>query len=649
MKMKRQTFVLAALMTVHQLSAQQDTTLMNEAVVTANKYPSKTTLTGKVITIINAEQLAKAGSKDLSQLLTEQAGIYIGGANSNAGKDKSIYVWGASPANCLITIDGIPVYDPSAIGGNFDIRNISIAAIERIEIVKGSQSTLYGSNAIAGVINIITKKAANNLLKAEANAGYGSYGTFKGHAGIRGQKGIVDYDLDYSYLKTRGINETIDLSNSNITDRDGFRQENIQLGLGIIAGSHIVSRGFFRYGNLKGSIDQGAYTDELDYTYTQKSWQAGIKNEGNFGKLKLTLLYQYNRIDRLYIDDSVKSRNGFDIYSSGKYNGGEHLADLYAHYFLDKNFKFTIGADWRRSATEQEYISIPAYGLPSLLDTSMKQESFYGAVNYNSNRGFNLELGGRINFHSAYGNHGVYNINPSYLLGKKLKLFANYSTAYRTPSLYQLYSEYGNNKLKPEAGTSLEGGLQYFAFKNRLTARAVVFERKLKDGIFFYYNSATFSSQYINQDKQKDHGLEAELNFRIKASLQLHASYNYVTGQVSTKNAGKDTSYFNLLRRPKHAAGFTVSYQAGRQLFISSNLFYAGKRQDNYFDSNSFSTVSVVLPSYALWNVYADYTLKNTQLKLFLDVRNISNTHYMEIAGFRTLAMNGSIGIRWSN
>ena len=163
--MKKQFFVLAAVIISSQVQAQpapvlrqQDTTFLDEAVVTANKYPNKTSLTGKVVTIITREQLEKSSGKDLSQLLTEQAGIFISGANSNAGKDKSVYLRGGYVSHTLITIDGIPVYDPSGIGGNFDIRNLAISNIERIEILKGSQSTLYGSDAIDGVINIITLK-----------------------------------------------------------------------------------------------------------------------------------------------------------------------------------------------------------------------------------------------------------------------------------------------------------------------------------------------------------------------------------------------------------------------------------------------------------------------------------------------------------
>lgn len=113
---------MAAVIISSQLKAQDSTHIsLDEVILTANKYPNKTSLTGKVVTIITKEQLERSGGKDLSQLLTEHAGIFISGANSNAGKDKSIYLRGSAVEYTLITIDGIPVYDPSGIGSNFEI------------------------------------------------------------------------------------------------------------------------------------------------------------------------------------------------------------------------------------------------------------------------------------------------------------------------------------------------------------------------------------------------------------------------------------------------------------------------------------------------------------------------------------------------
>src|SRR6186997_3092919 len=241
--MKKKFLIVAAAFISSQLSAQlvptdreQDTSLLDEVVITANKYPNKTSLTGKVVIVITKEQLERSGGKDLSQILTEQAGVYIGGANSNAGKDKSLYLRGARVDHTLITIDGVPVYDPSGIGSNFDIRNLVIDQIERIEILKGSQSTLYGSDAIAGVINIITKKAGVKSFSGNGSLSYGSNNSLRANTGINGKKGIIDYDLAYSFFDTKGINETISPAPA---DKDAYQQNSLQAGIGIQAGKNV--------------------------------------------------------------------------------------------------------------------------------------------------------------------------------------------------------------------------------------------------------------------------------------------------------------------------------------------------------------------------------------------------------------------------
>ena len=645
--MKKKFFVVAAIMISSQLRAQQDTSLLDEVVITANKYPNKTSLTGKVVTVITKEQLERSGGKDLSQILTEQAGVYIGGANSNAGKDKSVYLRGARVDHTLITIDGVPVYDASGIGSNFDIRNFSVDQIERIEILKGSQSTLYGSDAIAGVINIITKKVSAKSFTGNGLLSYGSNNSFRGNAGINGKTAIVDYKLAYSFFDTKGINEAI--SNAVNADKDGFQQNSLHAGIGIQAGKVLHIQPYFRYNKIEGDIDQGAFTDELDYTYTQKSYQAGVRNEFVFGNTKLNILYNYNHIDRLYIDDSVKSRNGFDIYSRGSYKGAEHFIDAYITAPVGgTSTKFTGGIDFRSSSTEQLYISIPAWAPPVPLDSNMNQIGVYGSLNINSATGFNLELGNRLNIHSEYGSNYVFNMNPSYLLNKKFKLFANLSSGYRTPSLYQLFSEFGNKELKPESAFTAEGGVQYFSDDNKIMARATAFNRNVKNVIFFYFNPSTFQSQYINQDKQKDHGAEMELSFKPTKNISLKAFYSFIDGKITTIQNGKDTTYFNLLRRPKHSIGLNAGIRINEKLFVSSNLSWFGKREDAYFDAMSFQTVRVTLDSYILLDIYAEYAFCKNKLKVFADLRNITDSKYSETAGFNTPGFNGHGGVRFN-
>ena len=634
--------------------AQQDTAstkLLDDVVVTATKFPIKTSSTGKVITVITQQQLEQNGGKDLAQILTEQAGVFIGGANSNYGKDKSVYLRGASTQHTLITVDGVPLYDPSGIGNNFDIRNISINLIERVEILKGSQSTLYGSDAIAGVINIITKKSGNPSKPLSANvlASYGSNSTLIANAGINIHQKNINYYAGYSYQKTDGINETIS-TNLN-ADKDGYQQTSLQTGMNIKASKNISINPYFRYTKNKGDIDQGAFIDELDYTYDQKSLQAGIKNELQFGKTKLNILYNYNSIDRGYVDDSTKSRNGYDKYSKGTYKGVEHFIDVFANFTLNKKTTLTTGVDYRMSNSNQDFLSIGFFGpyKSSYSNDSLKQNqlAIYTALNFNNNKGFNMELGTRFNRHSVYGNNMVFNFNPSYQVNDDVKVFANISSGYKTPSLYQLFSEYGNKNLKPEVSLNTEVGLQHLMDNKNIKTQLVLFLRSVQDVHFFYFNTSTFQAQYINQDKQKDYGVEFEASFNLTKNTTLKTYYTAVDGIINTKKSnGKDTSYNNLLRRPKNSLGINLATKLAKNLNFTTNLNWFGPRNDAYYNSTTFKTDYVILTSYVLLDIYLEYTFTKHQIKAFVNARNITNTSFTEISGYNTLGRNIYGGFR---
>src|SRR6478735_1542449 len=248
-------FLFAAIFKVFAQDSLRQSVL-NEVVITANKYPVKTSTTGKVIQVVTREQLALAGGKDISQVLNEQTGVYINGSTSSAGKDKTVFVRGAKGDYTLIMVDGVPVYDASGIGGNFDIRLIPIEQVDRIEILKGSQSTLYGSDAIAGVVNIITKKGSNKPFNINGVFNAGSFGTHRETIGINGQRGKVDYNAGFSNFSTDGIDETTDTTNGSIQrDKDAYNQQGVMANLGWQASKDFSIRPYIRYTKSKADID----------------------------------------------------------------------------------------------------------------------------------------------------------------------------------------------------------------------------------------------------------------------------------------------------------------------------------------------------------------------------------------------------------
>lgn len=640
------------------LSQGQDRTdsvrQLDHVVVTATKYPKKASETGKVLTVISREELDRSAGKDLSQLLTEQAGLVVNSAYSNAGKDKAIFLRGAKPEYTLILIDGVPVYDATSSSGNFDLRTINIDQVERIEILKGSQSTLYGSDAIAGVINIITRKGGKEGLSPFATFTWGSYKTRKLNAGITGARGIISYNVGYTHYRTEGISEASDPNSTGTFDKDGYEQNAFNANLGIKASDHIRFSPYLRYSRNNGSLDAGSFTDDKDYTYNLKNVQSGLKTELSFGNVKINVLYNYTLTRRNYLNDSLIKASAYDGFSIGYYKGNEHFADAYVNVPLVPSLSFTGGVDYRRSRSDMRSSGVYKYTigtdiLSGTYDSNIsgdsakqEQEGIYGVLIYTGKSGLNAEAGGRFNHHSVYGSNSVFNLNPSYLINKQLKIFLNVSSAYRVPTLYQLYSEYRNpaSALQPEKAVTYEGGLQYVTSNEMLNARVAVFKRDVKDGIAFYTDPLTYASYYINQDNQHDWGFEVEPVINFSRQFQVVLSYAHVDGKLTTKVNGKDSSYFNLIRRPKDVITGTINCHITSGLFTSLHVQYAGKRPDTDFLTGN----NVELRDYTLVNFYAEYGLP-LHLKVFVDLKNLFNVSYAEVLGYNTLGRNYNAGI----
>ncbi len=641
-------FVVTAIIISSQLSAQ-DTTTLEQVILTANKYSTKTTETGKVVITITRQEIEKAGSRDLAQVISEMGGVFINGYTNNAGKEKNIYLRGAKVDHTLITIDGIPLYDASGIGSNFDIRYFPIDNVERIEILKGSQGTLYGSDAIAGVINIITKKGG---AKPSVNlvSHFGSYKTKRTGIGFNGHAGKADFNIGLNHFSTDGFSEAAQPEGSNVQyDKDGYSQNAIHANFGYQLNSFIRVQPFLRYSRNKGDLDQDAFTDEKDFTYTAQNFQAGIKNSFQIKQSVLNMLYQYNHTKRDYLDDST-SVNGYYFFNQSGYAAREHFAEAFIVVPFT-NFRLTAGADLRASGTDYKALQQTVF-MPGLINAAysndsikQQQKSLYAALHFQK-ANFTLETGGRYNHHSEYGSNAAFNLNPSMLLNQRIKVFANFSSGYKVPSLYQLFSEYGNKILQPERSLNLEGGVQFLGNEGRSALRATYFKRNVKDVITFFFDPLTFQSQYINQDEQNDHGFEVDGKLLIGERFQLKAFYSFIDGEISTRQNGKDTSFFNLLRRPKSTLNLSFGAQINSRLFFNIQLNAVGKSKDIYFDPNTWQAVDVELKNYTLLNVYAEYMIIGNRLKLFADARNVLDQKYADIYGYNTAGLNAYGGIR---
>ena len=648
--MQRNFFVGAALVLGTLLHAQQDSTYLQEVVITANKYEKKQSQTGKVISVISSEMLRQSGGRSLGELLNQVAGVTIPGANNNLGSNQTINIRGASAGNALILLDGIPVNDPSVISNYFDINLLSVDQIERVEILKGGQSTLYGSDAVAGVVNIISKKAGREKNKPAINAALsgGSFGTLRTSLGISGQQKKLDYLLQLSAISSKGFSAATDTTGTADFDKDDYSQQTARVQVGYKTGVHSRLQLNNLYSRYTTSLDAAAFVDEKDFVADNTNKLSGIGWQLKKENTVFQLNYQYNEVQRAYLDDSSYRSSSFVNFVKSSYTGITHFAEMY----LSKktgSFEWLGGIDYRKHQTTQSYWSTGPWGpyAPPDLKASFDQLSPYASLVFSKDN-FIVEVGGRFNHHSAYGNNLTYTFNPVYRLNAHTKLFANLYSAFKAPTLYQLFDPgAGNTTLEPEQGSIQELGLEWIKGRT-FRGRVVGFNRESRSTIIYSYNPITWSGNYINASTQHNYGLELESQLTI-STFTIRANYAYTDGRIEGSYSGtglplgKDTSYFNLYRIPKHALNISTSYTSGQWLFTLSGRA-ASNRQEFIYGS-----APQEMPGYITLDLYGEYRFKKINgLRAFADLRNLTNTRYEELRGYTARGITLMAGVLFS-
>lgn len=622
---------------------------LDEVVVTANRFTQKQINTGKVITVIKRKEIENSPFVSIGELLGRQAGITIVGSNNSPGANNDVYMRGAGTGNLLILIDGLPAYDVSSIRETFDINFIPLGEIERIEILKGGQSTLYGSDAVAGVVNIITRTSETKKPSAQLHLQNGSYNSNSLDLSSSGKVGALKYKMQYMRSTSDGFSSAIDSTKRGGFDKDGFKQNFLMAQLGSASDEKWGWRTNVQWNRYTNDVDQTGYEDAKDFTAANENLMLSGGITRRFTKATIHANISMNNSIRNYFDDSA-SLNGFTKFFRNDYTGRSVIAEVYGNYRFNENFRFFAGFDQRWLNTDQYFLSVSDFGnYESKLNSDsakIRLSSFTSSLVYNSKKGINIELGGRLNLHSRYGENATFTFNPSYVLRDKWKFAYNLSSAFKAPTLYQLYDGVaGVPTLKPETSITSEISVEFIGSKH-LTAQATLFQRKIKNGIDYDYSTY----KYFNYGEQNARGIEMEIGYR-NDNWHFNVNYTLMKSEVNTAkfayDAGfmsyfvvGDTTYSQLFRVPASSLNASASWQANKKLHLSIFQRIAGKRYEPIFDS-----APVELKPYATTDLFGEYQF-GKRIRVYSALKNIWNAQYQEVLGFSTRGRNYLLGLR---
>ncbi|WP_310595619.1 TonB-dependent receptor plug domain-containing protein [Flavobacterium sp.] len=615
---------------------------LEEVVVSDSKFALPKEKSGKVITKITAEELKNKPGQSIAAILNTVAGVEINGNQSAAGKNLGYYIRGGKNSQVLILIDGIPVNDASGISMEYDLRLLPAEQVESIEIMKGAASTLYGTGAATGVINIRLKKAAK---KALVGNGYFNLGTnatatnqnqksadFNQGFSINGSSNKLTYFAALNSTETKGISQIAPPNSTIHYEEDPFSRLNYLAKIGYKATNQLTLDFFGNYDKIKNDYDGGfdnTGTSDTNLNKTSsKQFRLGFSPKYKYEKGEFVLNSSFNKLVRSYDElDTYSNSVGFSQYESRSVN-----VDGFNKYEVSPSFFLVSGVQYQFHDAN----SVTPYGSSAKEGTKFNMVDPYITGVYSSSFGFNLNAGARWNSHSAYGNQLVYNLNPSFdFKSLPLKIISSYSTAFVTPSLYQLYSQYGNAQLTPEKNSTIEAGFETQLCNKKLKWNVVGFYREQTNFIGFYFNPVTYDSNYINIDGlNKAKGIETQVSWTLSNTIKWNLNYTYT--QV-------DEALSRLI--PKHKINSSVDYKVSESFFWNVNYQYVDARKDAFFDGNTYATTQVKLGSYQLVNTLTRYEIIKNKLTIFGSVNNIFNVDFVENIGYSALGRNYKLGL----
>jgi vitamin B12 transporter len=583
---------------------------------------------GQPVSIIDGAEIASIQGPDITRVLERLPGVTFA-RNGGLGSTTSLFVRGANSQQLLVLVDGIRVADVAAPSGGYDFGNLTTGGLGRIELLRGSNSVVWGSEAIGGVLSLTSR----DLNGAEASAEYGARDTFDGQvtAGLSGERYGVT--LNGGYVRTDGFSQA-----ASGTERDGFRQYRAGGRARFVLVPGLTASLVGRY--TQGKLDIDGYPapdflfgDTPEYQKTREiGGRAGLAWTSD--ALDLNAGYQISDTRRRYYDPSFGDRD----YNS-ETQGQSRRAELTGALRATDTLRLDFGGDheWSRIDT------VSAFSLAARYKANLS--SGHALLGWYDDR-FTLAGGVRYDDHSRFGDKWTFGANGSVTVANDMRVRASYGEGFKVPTLYQLFSEYGTRTLAPEKSRSYDAGIEYGGRNGRLHMAITAFRRDSRDLIDFTSpNGLVCAGQafgcYINVGRARATGFELELGARIAETLHGQVAYTYVKSTDRTRGSFNEGT--DLARRPRHALTASLDWTPIADgpltgLMLGGDIRLVGGSYD-------FAGEFGRLASYALGTVRASVPL-GEHVEVFGRIENVTNEDYVTAGDYGTAGRSAFVGVR---
>lgn len=591
-------------------------------VVTATRLNTSEENVASSFTVVTGEEMRRKQKTTVSEALQEVPGLTVSNSGG-AGKITSVFIRGMKAEHTLVLLDGIPMNDPLDVGRAFYFGNLCADNIDRIEVIRGAQSVLYGSDAIGGVVHIITKKGSGPPHGA-VQAEYGAYRTQRVQAESSGGHEKLNYSLSASGFATEGFSAADE--NQGNSEKDGARLTTISGRFGGALkkiGVDVVTR--FSDGKFDMDDSGGPGGDDPNYKASDTQFYSKVETTSyHFGIWEPILGVSYST-SRKAIDndpDTARLSESHTVFDSSR-----RKIQLQNNFLLNAFNTVTLGGETQR---EQGTSMTDSGAGASSRDDGASLRGAYLQHQYESDSLFS-SLGARWDSHERSGSQTTYRVAPGYKIqatGTTVK--ASFGTGFKAPSLFQLFSSYGDPSLRPERSVSYDFGIEQKFNESKIKIGITYFGNQLTDLISYDFNT----QKYKNISKMKTQGLEFIFSTEVLAWLSVALNYTYT-------DAMEEDTGLRAFRRPLHQASSSLIYKAWEQWQTVFLVQYVGNRPD--IDALTFGRIE--MPGYMLLGLTSTYLLTK-DLNIFVRVDNLLDTKYQAVNGYGTAGRSLFVGLR---